>query len=253
MKKIFLFFISFLLTLPLLAQTKTVAKIGVEAVTQNTTGLMEIISRQLARQQGVNMRIVPLEFVTPASATPSNFQALPCFFAASQGTFQKMNITPEMNLVKAEFFPPKELSRHMKEFDDLELYSTVSGGSIFHRGMVLSDLQSLKNVLTKGLEWKKTSYNRIFASRYLSVALDHAYINPGQLPVLVQIPETDRLSYSNVIGGDDWTVTFGRDIPVDMLSNVRAFLRINNKPGWYDVKLQDDTFIFSPISTPLVK
>ena len=138
----------------------------------------------------------------------------------------------------------------MPEFDDLNLYRLAGlKGPAFYRGMVLSDLSSLKEVLTKGLEWKKTNYNRIFASRYLSVALDHAYINPGLLPVLIRIPETDHLRFNNIMCGDNWTVTFGRDIPADMLSDVMVFLKINGVPGWYDVKYQEDKLVFSRVPT----
>ncbi len=209
------------------------------------------ISHQVAKHAGVTSHVIlPLQFINlPASGTAP---AVPAQLIMTPAEAQKLTLAPDAKLVQAEFFPSRKLERHTKEFDDLNLYSTLSGvNPTFYRGMVLSDLFALKEVLTKGLEWKKTNYNRIFASRYLSVALDHAYINHGQLPVLVQIPETDRLIFNNVMDGDNWTVSFGRDIPADALARVMVFLKIGEKPGWYDVKWQDDKLVFSRVPTDL--
>lgn len=221
---------------------------GAKAVVQVARGaaLTQQVSRQAVQARLASRLAFPLTFVNlPSSVTPVPSQIIVRPHEAS-----RLNIQPETNTVQAAVFPTKQLDRHMPEFDDLNLYSLVGlRGPAFYRGMVLPDLQSLKQVLIKGLEWKKTNYNRIFASRYLSVALDHAYINPGPLPVLIQIPETDRLQFNNVMGGDNWTVTFGRDIPADMLSDVMVFLKINGIPGWYDVKWQDDKLVFSRVPT----
>ena len=216
----------------------------VMGIIREGVALTEQVGWQVAKA-GLDSRLIfPLEFIN----LPQSLADVPAAtgqLIVNLDEAQQLGIMPEATIVKAEFFPSRELSRRMKEFDDLELYGTVGlRGPAFYRGMVLPDLPSLKNVLTKGLEWKKTSYNRIFASRYLSVALDHAYVNPGNLPVLVLIADTDKLLFSNVIDTDMQDVAFGRDISADML-NVMAFLKINGKPGWYDVRLQDDQLIFS--------
>ena len=216
----------------------------VMGIIREGVALTEQVGWQVAKA-GLDSRLIfPLEFIN----LPQSLADVPAAtgqLIVNLDEAQQLGIMPEATIVKAEFFPSRELSRRMKEFDDLELYGTVGlRGPAFYRGMVLPDLPSLKNVLTKGLEWKKTSYNRIFASRYLSVALDNAYVNPGNLPVLVLIADTDKLLFSNVIDTDMQDVAFGRDISADML-NVMAFLKINGKPGWYDVRLQDDQLIFS--------
>ncbi|MBR4682462.1 MAG: hypothetical protein IKP06_04080 [Elusimicrobiaceae bacterium] len=215
-----------------------------------TAGMTQTVGRKAANLYATTRLVFPLEFVNLPQVL-TNAPAVPAQLVIQPDEAQKLSIGPDVQLVQAEFFPSRQLTRHMKEFDDLELYSSLSlVGPAFYRGMVLADLSGLKEVLTKGLQWKKTSYNRIFASRYLAVALDHAYVNPGQLPALIQIPETDHLKFNNVMDGDNWTVTFGRDIPADALSRVMVFLKINGHPGWYDVKWQEDKIVLFP-GTPI--
>ena len=222
-----------------------------KAVVQVMRGaeMAQQVSRQVVNAQLASRLVFPLTFVNlPSSVIPVPSQVIVRPHEAS-----RLHIQPEDNTVQAAVFPTKQLDRHMPEFDDLNLYSLVGlRGPSFYRGMVLPDLQSLKQVLTKGLEWKKTNYNRIFASRYLAVALDHAYINPGPLPVLIRIPETNRLRFNNIMDGDNWTVTFGRDIPADMLSDVMVFLKINGIPGWYKATLENEELVLTPVTTSRV-
>ena len=233
---------------PAFAQGGKVIKAGAQAA-RGTTALTQQVSRQVAKHVGATSHVIlPLQFVNlPASGTAP---VVPAQLIMTPAEAQKLTLAPDAKLVHAEFFSPRKFERHMKEFDDLGLYIVVNvRHPTFYRGMVLSDLSSLRDVLTKGLERKKTNYNRIFASRYLSAALDYAYINPGQLPVLVQIPETDCPFFN--VGEDIWSTSFSRDIPADALARVMVFLKIGEKPGWYDVKWQDDKLVFSRVPTDL--
>ena len=226
---------------PSLAQEGKLIKAGVE----KGIVLAEQVGREAAKAQLASPKMFALNFVNmPATVTALSVQTQLMLHPKELTALQ---LSPENNTVQAEFFPTKHLDRRMPEFDDLELYGVMgfrSQGPSVYRGVVLKDLQELENLLICGMEIDKTGYDGIFTSRYLSVALDYAHRQYGNIPTLVQVPVTDFL-LTRRMRGDMMEDVFNMDIPAYMISNVMVFVKINGKPGWYDVKLQEDKLIFS--------
>ena len=243
MKKLIIVFTFAVLSVGAFAQEGKIIKTGAEAL-RGGTALAEQVGRQVAKAQVTLPLSLPLQFINLPSATDISLP-LPSQLLIRTEEAQKLNIAPQLQTVQAEFFPHRQLSRHMKEFDDVELYAAVGSELVLYRGMVLQNLQDLKDVLINGLVLDKTRHELIHVSSYLSVALDHAYVNYGHLPAVVQISSSERL-LSTCVKKDMMEMAFRRDIPPDMISNVMVFLKINGQPGWYNVKWKGDKIVFSP-------
>ena len=134
----------------------------------------------------------------------------------------------------------------------------TTDGTNFYRGMQLSTLDDLKNLLVNGLERSRSYYDGdIFVSPEPYIALNHALPRlwdtwngkmQVDLPVLVQIPVTEQLLLENAPKslGPRWIFN-RRDVAAYLISDVWVFLEVNEVPGWYKATLENDEVVLSPV------
>lgn len=133
-----------------------------------------------------------------------------------------------------------------------------------YRGVRLTNLNDLQNILENGMEIKKSRFSAIYSSYSLGDALGYAlppyewlvYENIGEidleLPVVVKIPVTIRLIEKNTPYDDMGDVIFRQDLWADMISDVMVFLEIDGKADWYKAVLEDKKLLLIPTPTKRV-
>ncbi|MBR4682464.1 MAG: hypothetical protein IKP06_04090 [Elusimicrobiaceae bacterium] len=142
-----------------------------------------------------------------------------------------------------EVFPLQGLRYLPKTFTD--------GTPSLFRGMSLSRVEDLKNILQKGLERNKSIYSALYFSGNIDEALSSAINEGPAIPVLIKVEMTSRLlrrfrsPYHDV--ADNYVFT--RDLPSPFLTKVVVFLEVDGKPGWYEAVLENDELIFIPAVT----
>lgn len=248
-KNLFMLALWSLVTVSVSAQENALIKAGSGLGTQSDIALK--ISQKI--KLPASRVVLPLAFMNvPAPVETANHPFVPSVVVVPPQEVSKLTILPG-NIVQGTALSTKYFNRHMPEFDDLDLYSLVAfreNGASLYRGMVLRDLYDLKNILINGLEVNKTRYDRIFTTPYLSAALDYAANNYGYFPVIVQLPETNELLSRPHRRTIDEIFLYG-DIAPEHISHVMVFMKIGEKPGWYDVVWQEDKLVFSHVPTDL--
>ena len=144
--------------------------------------------------------------------------------------------------------------------NSLQLYvpkSFAAPGKHVFRGLRLKNLNELEHIARSGMEVEKTHHEAIFCDYELSTPLSHSILTWGQLmcaglvdtdltfPVLVKIPLTPEFLKENPMDLAAGFVVFRQDVPAHRMS-IMALLEINNRPGWYEVKLFNDKLLLTP-------
>ena len=174
-------------------------------------------------------------------------------------------------VLSARILKPSELHRNISLVESLQLYMPDAfylSDEAAYRGMRLDELDELKNLLIHGLQVKHTHYGEIYAAHNASaVALSYAVPSQGmciyesfldgeyQLPVITKIPFNLELVKHSAGALDHRTgwLTFGKDIPASMISDVMIFLEINAHPDWYKVTLENGELVFTPAPSRAVR
>lgn len=135
--------------------------------------------------------------------------------------------------------------------------------SSVYRGITLSNLAELKNVLTNGLEANRGFYSgQVFTTPSLRIALNYALpskydvfaAQKGEfkIPVLLNIRLTQQIEQlpSGTMG---LSRIFYQNIPSSALTDVMVFLEMGGKPGWYKAELKDGDIGFSAVQSGQVQ
>ncbi|MCQ2410428.1 MAG: hypothetical protein MJ053_02685 [Elusimicrobiaceae bacterium] len=122
----------------------------------------------------------------------------------------------------------------------------------FFRGMALRHPNEIKNLLTNGVEFEKSSYSQLFFSNDIDVALAYANVEKTLIPVVVKVEATPDLllwrpPHRDV--GDYYA--FSRDIPAKFVSDVMVFLEVNGERNWYKATLESNELILIPARTQI--
>lgn len=120
--------------------------------------------------------------------------------------------------------------------------------AFLYRGMHVSGLQAIDNMLHHGLEVKKSHYGVICMGDLLTArmfAIDNGKV---RIPVIVGVPgellipylkfNRDAAIYPRV------ETTFPFDIPPTMFSQLLVFLEIDGKAEWYKVMTDSERMVF---------
>lgn len=167
--------------------------------------------------------------------------------------------TVPLELEKTPVCPARVLTP--KELQEIVLFSSspspvayvpssfANAKKSLYRGMKISEISELKNILINGLEMNKSHYvGEIFTSPFIPVALNYALPTlwdkwEGEirvdLPVLVRIPLTDKVWKENAPDQFATQWIFRKDVPADMISDVMVFLEVDGKPAWHKAVLKD--------------
>lgn len=123
--------------------------------------------------------------------------------------------------------------------------------AFLYRGIHISGLQAIGNMLHHGLEVKKSHYGVICMGDLLTArmfAIDNGKV---RIPVIVGVPgellipylkfNRDTAIYPRV------EATFPFDIPPTMFSQLLVFLEIDGKAEWYKVMPDNERMVFIPV------
>ncbi len=166
--------------------------------------------------------------------------------------------TTEHKPLRANLLEPDILRNIV--FSDGQVYipqSFVEEDAALYRGMKLSEISDLENLLVNGLETKKSHYvGEIFTSPSVNIATNYALPvlwdtwkgeSQMDLPVLLRIPVTSSLLQTNPPDQFGFQWIFRKDVAAEHISDVVVFLNINNTPGWYKAVLENNHVIFMPV------
>ena len=121
-----------------------------------------------------------------------------------------------------------------------------------YRGLKLYNLESVKNILENGLEWKRGGYNgKIFFTGNLNRVTDFVteHTDRNLLPTIVKfnLPEDRRFMYTRVSLFNVDYYLWLENIWSYYIQDVMVFLEVNGKPGWYKATLENGELVFTPV------
>ncbi|MBR4356049.1 MAG: hypothetical protein IKP96_05760 [Elusimicrobiaceae bacterium] len=202
-----------------------------EAVTRAIINI--ITDRVLLSQQIATMALVPLNMpksgtTQPVLAFPKNSPRLPRELKAAGALAPSPESMSEVNA-------------------DLSLYFLLRGKHrSMYRGMGLSNLEEVRDILLDGLKVEKTNYPDIYMTQFPTLALEFAtHYNPDKISVIVIISAEAIFPFIEPVASDEYTCN--RDVTTDMIDEVLVFLNINGKEAWHRAVLQDDHLVFLPL------
>ena len=117
-----------------------------------------------------------------------------------------------------------------------------------YRGFSLPDLESLENIAKNGLELNKiqnVAEYAIFASHKLKLAFHYSLHQPDEkaiIPVIVKIPVTKQCEPMGYNGH----FVFVKNVAAEYISEIMAFLEIDDRATWYKVTWQKDKMVLTP-------
>ncbi len=165
-------------------------------------------------------------------------------------------------VLSARILKPIELHRNISLEKSLQLYMPEAfylPDEAAYRGMRLDEWDELKNLLINGLQVGRTHYGMIYTAKFAAAALSYAVPDHEmcvyeslleedefRLTVITKIPLTSEVLSLSVPDHRTGWLTFGKDIPAFMISDVMIFLEINGKPDWYKVTLEEGNLLLTP-------
>ncbi len=116
------------------------------------------------------------------------------------------------------------------------------------RGMRLTRLDEIENILLNGLEVNKTMSKFIYTTPTLFYALSYAESTTEETSISVLIA-IDQDAVAEQLKPTDLRYEFysKMDISQEAIAHVFVFLDINKQPAWYRVVLQGDDMVFIPL------
>lgn len=160
--------------------------------------------------------------------------------------------SPQAQILPARVLLPDELLEDRVMYPSFRMYvprDFLDAEESLYRGMKLSEIGELKNILLNGLETDKSHYaGKIFVSPSLQVAMGYALPKlwdrwndeiQVDMPVLVRIALTKEIweKYRPAQFSTEWI--FQKSIPANMVSDVMILLEVNGVPGWYKAVLNN--------------
>ncbi len=127
----------------------------------------------------------------------------------------------------------------------------INQTKVLYRGMAITNLDELKDILINGLKTDKTHHEkRIFTARDPVTAVlyaqpTHRFNANANLPVLLKIPLTPSVEQYAQERFETATA-FRQDIPAQAISDVWILLEVNKKADWYKATLEDGEIVLFP-------
>lgn len=150
--------------------------------------------------------------------------------------------------------PPEQVYPLLHKFKEQKIFvprDLVNQTKALYRGMAVTNIDELKNILTNGLELNKSNYRKQIFTAYdpftavLYSQPTHLFNAQANLPVLVKIPVTSSLEQYDPEHFAT-ALAFRQSLPADIISDVWVLLEVNKKPDWYKATLKDGEIILSP-------
>lgn len=227
---------------PAFAQADKVIK-GAEAIGRGAEVAADITRKVIAAQEAqasafrlvriINMPDEPLVRVQlPQSVTPAANQIL------SARVLNGADFS--------EFLFPKDDLIHLPQ-------ALNDAQPALYRGLGLK-VADIKNILTKGMGFKNSYYQKLFFSSEAKEAVFYADKEEVLIPVVVKVnitPESQLLPSLRRHVNNAYAIS--QEIPARFISDMVAFFEVNGEGAWYEAKLIDGELTFVPAPTSLFK
>lgn len=150
--------------------------------------------------------------------------------------------------------PPRKVYPLLYKIEEQKMFvprDFVNQTQALYRGMAITDIDELKNILVNGLETTKTNYKKKIFTAYdpLTAVLyaqpSHRFSENANLPILIKIPVTPALE-QYAPQRFETAQAFRQNIPADAISDVWILLEVNKKADWYKVVLEDGEIVLFP-------
>lgn len=122
---------------------------------------------------------------------------------------------------------------------------------VLYRGMRLTKLSDLENLLLQGLEIRRTAYSELYFAYIFSMAMDYALPRivdksiDGAFPVVVKVPVTTELPISCTgVNAQAY-----KDLPAEFISDVMVFMEINGQADWYKAIAENNKLVLISVPT----
>lgn len=176
----------------------------------------------------------------------------------------RRNVPPDFRHVTYQkgvysFFSPKALLPNVSQMtsqDHLPSLPFAENDREMYRGMVLdADGKQLRSILSHGLKTAKSHHENFHAydgKKYpKGTKAIYATINPNGAVFYVLKPAGQTSRYLPVVlhlkrVSDDYIISVPHNIPPSWIYRVSALLRINGQLTWGELKLENNTFHFTP-------
>lgn len=166
-----------------------------------------------------------------------------------------LNVPPAPRVKHSiRLLPPRQVSPLLYKPGEHTMFiprDFVNQTQALYRGMAITGIDELKNILTNGLEVNKSNHKQKIFTAYdpLTAVLyaqpTHRFNANANLPVLIKIPLTPALE-QYAPETFPTAQAFRQNIPADAISDVWILLEVNKKTDWYKVSLQDGEIILFP-------
>lgn len=150
--------------------------------------------------------------------------------------------------------PPRQVYPTLHKLGKRKMFvprDFVNQTEALYRGMAIASIDELKNILTNGLELKKSNYPKQIFTAYnpLTAVLysqpTHRFNAEADLPVLVKIPRTPALAK---YAPEEFAtaLAFRKSVPAEAISDVWVLLEVNKQADWYKAFLEEGEVVLLP-------
>ncbi|MBQ8032881.1 MAG: hypothetical protein IJ266_02855 [Elusimicrobiaceae bacterium] len=150
--------------------------------------------------------------------------------------------------------PPRQVYPLIYKWRERKIFiprNFVTQTKALYRGMSLTGIDELKNILVNGLDVNKSNYHKKIFTAYepLTAVLyaqpTHQLNVQPHLPVLLKIPVTPALE-QYAPQAFKTAQAFHNSVPASTISDVWILLEVNQKADWYKAVLEDGEIILFP-------
>lgn len=189
-----------------------------------------------------------------AQALPLTIKTLKIVNLPSRPSVHILFDTPLPHKSTIRLVPPRQVYPLLYKLGEHKIFiprEFVNATKSLYRGMTLTDIDKLKNILVNGLEINKSNFKEGIFTAYdpltaiLYAQPTHFYDKKADIPVLIKIPITPFLEQCTSIQFET-ARAFRQNIPASAISDVWILLEVNKKADWYRVILEDGEIVLFP-------
>ena len=203
--------------------------------------LTDAVTRQAAKQT-VTASQVRLAQITNLPGQPTVQVQLP------------QTAVADSPVLSARILPSLEVYKSVSLAGSRQLYVPdvfAETKDVLYRGMRLTKLSDLENLLLRGLEIRRTAYSELYFAYAFSRAMDYALPMSvtekaaGDFPVVVKVPVTTELPVSCTgVNAQAY-----KDLPAEFISDVMVFMEINGRTDWYKAIAENNKLVLISVPT----
>lgn len=162
--------------------------------------------------------------------------------------------SPSTEILQARILPSIQIYQFVSPLESSQLHvpsAFADTKKALYRGMKLTKLSDLENILLRGLEIRHSVYSEIYFAYMFSMAMRYAlpFIPEenvkGDFPVVVKVPVIPDLPVSQI----GVTAQAYEDLPAKFISHVMIVLEINGRASWYQAIVENNKLVLVEVPT----